>query len=112
MKIYTAVLLSSLLVTGCGEPTKVFSEKECRQISEAAESIMSLRQSQVPITKTLDSLGKIYVGKGEYSETMWTTLIKPLIYEAYTKPAFSTEGYQEKAKSEFSNEVYLACVKS
>lgn len=74
----------------------------CDAIGILAKSVMSARQGGVPMQDILSN----GVGSKKVSE-----LTRLLAMAAYDQPRFSTEEHQERAITEFQNQMYLACLK-
>ena len=68
----------------------------CINVKEAATTMMKSRQVGMELDKVL-----------AYGDV---DLFQTMAIEAYKQPRFSTDQYQQRAISEFSNEWYLACL--
>jgi len=74
----------------------------CDVIGVLAKSVMSARQGGVPLQDILSNSG---------DSKKVNELTRLLAMAAYEQPRFSTEGHQERATTEFQNQMYLACLK-
>lgn len=84
-------------------PAMAATQQEwCAEVSNLARSIMSSRHSGVPIVNQLS------ITKGHEQEDMATAMI----LEAYSKTRWHTKASQQRAITEFANDVYLICDKS
>ena len=72
----------------------------CSQIGEVAESIMTSRQNEMPISELM-----------ELADKLKTPSLKPLIIEAYKSPAYRAAGNKKNAIKKFRNQFELACYK-
>lgn len=71
---------------------------DCNDMAELAESIMTSRQQGIPITKLLGALKD--------------DTFKGMVTVAYEQPRWHTKASQQRAITEFANEVYLICDKN
>lgn len=74
----------------------------CKQIDGAAETVMKARQQGVPIAEIYKSTEK--------ADSYVQGLFRMTAKEAYSKPRFSSEEYQQKAVDDFRNEMFMACL--
>ena len=70
----------------------------CGDIANLAAVHMEMRQRGVPISKALQPLG-----------TSADDLARTMTLQAYARPAFSTQKYQDEAIREFGAEWRLSC---
>lgn len=130
MKQYIPILLS-LAFIGCSAPvtahkedvkdvkvTQQVSEKEdevqlsneekqyCNSLYEFAEVAMQVRQNGMSLK---DALAKTPQANTQ-AENEILPLLQAILYEAYKQPLYHTEEYKKEVISEFSKDVYLACI--
>lgn len=80
----------------------VAGQGSCEVIGILAKSVMSARQGGVPMQDVL--------GHGGDSKEV-DELTRLLAIAAYEQPRFSSKDYQDRATTEFQNQMYLACMK-
>jgi hypothetical protein len=84
------------------------SEDVCKSLSGLSKQIMEIRQyNNPPITDFL----AIYENNANYNDSA-VEITKGLIIDAYDKPRFTTKKYQTESIKNFSNKVYITCIKS
>lgn len=92
------VLLGGFSVSG-----GVFAEHEsCSSLGGLAESIMTARQSAVPMQELMALLE---------GDDAIPDFARTLAIDAYEQPAFHSEEARKKSIVEFQNKVYLDCIK-
>ena len=72
-------------------------DETCQRIADVARSIMTIRQQEQPLSKSIN----IYESE----------LGRDMVIEAYGKPAYGTEEYQQKSIDGFANKWHLYCIK-
>lgn len=107
MKLLSLVVIMSAFFSQQLIAAEVASDKQenkdfCTYIYDAANQIMSARQSGVPMPKLMQIIRKS--GGQKIDEDMVT--------EAYEVSRFSTEEYAKRAISDFSDAWYLLCIKA
>ena len=135
MKRYIPILLSLALI-GCSAPvtahnedsTSVDASKEAKveqvtqkqvkeQLSESeqeycnslysfAEIAMTVRQNNMSLK---DALSKQPTPTSDI-EKETVPLLQAILYEAYKQPLYHTEEYKKEIITEFSKDIYLACI--
>lgn len=130
MKQHIPILLSLALI-GCSAPvtahkedvkevkvTQQVSEKEdevqlsneekqyCNSLYEFAEVAMQVRQNGMSLK---DALAKTPQPNTE-AEKEIVPLLHAILYDAYEQPLYHTEEYKKEIVTEFSKDVYLACI--
>lgn len=73
--------------------------KQCKAFEELASSIMSARQNNVSITKSLEIVGD--------NESM-----KSIVMDAYSQPAMRTPENALRQRAEFANKWAMLCIKA
>ena len=76
----------------------------CKELSGLAGTVMDARQTGVPITSIMD------IVKEEFANSPRLGKVSAIVYFAYQKPQYSSESYIRKAKTEYINEVFSACI--
>lgn len=82
-------------------------DKNCREWSKTAGSIMAARQANISLYKNLEVVEEVY-GKDEKA----VKAVKKIVLMAYEQPQFSLEEYQSKAIIDFENKIMLGCMKA
>ena len=84
------------------------SEQEyCNSLYNFAETAMQVRQDGMPLKDALDSQPK---PTGTQAEDEVLPLLQAILYEAYKQPLYHTEEYKKEVSTEFSKDIYLACI--
>ena len=84
------------------------SEQEyCNSLYTFAETAMTVRQGGMSLK---DALSKQPKPTGTQAEDEVLPLLQTIIYEAYKQPLYHTEEYKKEIITEFSKDVYLACI--
>ena len=84
------------------------SEQEyCNSLYTFAETAMTVRQGGMTLKDALDSQPK---PTGTQAEDEVLPLLQTILYEAYKQPLYHTEEYKKEIITEFSKDVYLACI--
>ena len=84
------------------------SEQEyCNSLYTFAETAMTVRQGGMSLK---DALSKQPKPTGTQAEDEVLPLLQAVLYEAYKRPLYHTEEYKKEVISEFSKDVYLACI--
>lgn len=78
-------------------------DSRCASVAFLAKQIMSGRQAGVPMTKAIET--------SKNDNKTVEKLSRLLVIAAYEEPAYGTTAMQEKAITEFENEIYLPCIK-
>lgn len=99
MKKYVFLAALLLPAVAAAEANGKDWQETCNQWSELAETVMSSRQSGVAMSKMM--------GLTDGDKTFETMII-----EAYDKPRFNGDKFQQRAISDFRDEWYSICVKS
>ena len=131
MKQYIPILLSLALI-GCSAPVTAHngeasnetpkteyvtqqqvkeqlskSEQEyCNSLYTFAETAMIVRQGGMSLK---DALSKQPTPTSDI-EKETVPLLQAILYEAYKQPLYHTEEYKKEIITEFSKDVYLACI--
>ena len=92
------ILASAVLVSSFG----VYAVDRCEVISSLAESTMVMRQSGVPASEA-------YKASADTPEAV-RRLFQEMVMQAYSRPAWNSDGAQRKEISEFSSEWFLVCL--
>lgn len=86
------------------------SEQEyCNSLYTFAETVMTVRQGGMSLKDALDSQPKPS-STATQAENEMLPLLQTILYEAYKQPLYHTEEYKKEVISEFSKDVYLACI--
>ena len=84
------------------------SEQEyCNSLYTFAETAMTVRQGGMSLK---DALSKQPKPTGTQAEDEVLPLLQTILYEAYKQPLYHTEEYKKEIITEFSKDVYLACI--
>jgi len=134
MKQYISILLSLALI-GCSAPVTAHNEESsntpaketqvtqkqvkeqlskseqeyCNSLYTFAEIAMQVRQGGVSLKDALDSQPKPS-STATQAENEMLPLLQTILYEAYKQPLYHTEEYKKEIITEFSKDVYLACI--
>ena len=83
------------------------SEQEyCNSLYTFAETAMTVRQGGMSLK---DALSKQPTPTSDI-EKETVPLLQAILYEAYKQPLYHTEEYKKEIITEFSKDVYLACI--
>ena len=83
------------------------SEQEyCNSLYTFAETAMTVRQGGMSLK---DALSKQPTPTSDI-EKETVPLLQTILYEAYKQPLYHTEEYKKEIITEFSKDVYLACI--
>ena len=86
------------------------SEQEyCNSLYTFAETAMTVRQGGMSLKDALDSQPKPS-STATQAENEMLPLLQAILYEAYKQPLYHTEEYKKEVITEFSKDVYLACI--
>ena len=86
------------------------SEQEyCNSLYTFAETAMTVRQGGISLKDALDSQPKAS-STATQAEDEVLPLLQTILYEAYKQPLYHTEEYKKEVITEFSKDVYLACI--
>ena len=86
------------------------SEQEyCNSLYTFAETAMTVRQGGMTLKDALDSQPKPS-STATQAENEMLPLLQAILYEAYKQPLYHTEEYKKEIITEFSKDVYLACI--
>lgn len=86
------------------------SEQEyCNSLYSFAETTMRVRQGGMSLKDALDSQPKPSTTATQ-AENEMLPLLQAILYEAYKQPLYRTEEYKKEIITEFSKDVYLACI--
>ena len=84
------------------------SEQEyCNSLYTFAETAMTVRQGGMSLKDALSNQPK---PTGTQAEDEVLPLLQTILYEAYKQPLYHTEEYKKEIITEFSKDVYLACI--
>lgn len=84
-------------------------QQACKGVGSVAETIMTERQKEVPMSELIDRL-KAAEGMGLYEGTgIDTNLLVKIITAAYKQSAYSSPEYQADMVAAFRNEIELPC---
>ena len=76
---------------------------DCAALEDYAEIVMEKRQAGVSPSTMVDA-----ISAEEYKAAR--QVLSAIILDAYDRPRFSTEEFQQQMVQDFSAEVYLACM--
>ena len=86
------------------------AQVDCAQLSQLAESVMTMRQVGVPIQKVMEKYNEIKIESN--ADLAAVNIAKRLVITAYSTPKFSTPSMQQEAITEFGSGVYIGCLKA
>ena len=89
-------LIAAVLMIGMAFSANA-SEK-CVAAAELANTVMQTRQLGVSIVKAMELAGD-------------NRAVRAIVALAYSKPRYSTEQFQQEARTDFETEVYLICIR-
>lgn len=98
MKKIIIILTIALMAT-----TAFAEETMCDSLARMAKGAITARQNNVPISEVMDALPK--------EESRLKDFIKMVIISAYEVPLFTSEKNKLMVINEFSNTVYVGCMK-
>lgn len=78
----------------------------CESYADLAETIMELRQRDVPADQLINTI------TNNVDDERAVSITKALVIDAYTDAAYNTEAYRNKAISQFRNKYYIGCLSS
>ena len=81
----------------------------CKDIAAFAYVAMQVRQGGMSLKDALDSQPKPS-STATQAEKEMLPLLQAILYEAYKQPLYHTEEYKKEIITEFSKDVYLACI--
>lgn len=81
-------------------------EDFCLEMGGIARTIMDMRQTGVPIDRSIKSIGAIKPPTEEIGAT-----VRAMIVDAYDEPRYSTPAMQDRAVTEFANRTTVDCLK-
>lgn len=87
-----------------------FAQVDCAQLSQLAESVMTMRQAGVPIQQALKTLET--VSPQSEAASMAVDLAKNIILVAYQLPRHESAASQSVAASNFGTQVFIQCIKA
>ena len=86
------------------------SEQEyCNSLYTFAETAMTVRQGGMSLKDALSKQPKPS-STATQAENEMLPLLQAILYEAYKQPLYHTEEYKKEIITEFSKDVYLACI--
>ena len=86
------------------------SEQEyCNSLYTFAETAMTVRQGGMTLKDALSNQPKAS-STATQAEKEMLPLLQAILYEAYKQPLYHTEEYKKEIITEFSKDVYLACI--
>ena len=86
-------------------PAYAISDEACNMLSSYATTVMEGRQAGVPIASMVQTIDNTPMKKLEKS------IFKSIVIDAYSRPRFSTNEYIAREITEFTNSIYLQCLK-
>lgn len=98
MKLTTLAALAALTFPTISTAQEPAPDEICGVLAQYAQSIMTIRQRGGSLAQALTTAEALPSLRG-------------LVLAAYDEPRFSTADFQERAISEFRDEVHLACLK-
>ncbi len=98
-------ILATILLCTAATSNADTREAICPEIANLAMTIMSARQTGVPIETLMQAADQDV-------EQMYEDLAKAMIMDAYSAPRYSSEEFQQQAITEFGNAVSVACYSS
>ena len=75
------------------------TRSDCDAIADYASALMEGRQVGVSMSESFTIAGD-------------SKFLQNMVIRAYEQPAYSTEKYQDRAVKKFTDEYFLACIKS
>ena len=113
MKVKNKVLLAvTTALLGCSTPVAAkdnpYVKQYCSGVSDIAALVMIQRQSGVPIKEVMKY-------DSEYNtkeDKEVAKLVEAIALDAYIVPLYNTEQYKRQAVVQFSNEVFVSCMKT
>jgi len=102
MKSTILCLVVLALLPATGQAEKSFKERmeDCKAIERLAESVMSARQRGMAMSKMLE-----IVNDGGSDD-----LVNAIVVDAWDKPRYSGERYQQRAVSDYKDAAFGACM--
>jgi hypothetical protein len=102
------VIIALLLAGSVSAASAAAKEKAsfCDTLSSYAHTTMEARQQGVTMRDTIKIVDRL-----DLDDPM-KELLRDVVEDAYSKPAYQTKAYQRKAVSEFENFWYLSCYKA
>lgn len=96
-----------LLLTACTKKEEqkgaVSNSELCKVVDDLSRSIMSNRQSGVPMVDSMQIANNI-------EDDQVKDLVRAIVNDAYAEPRFSVEENQDKAITDFRNKMYHGCI--
>lgn len=117
MKMSELAVLAFICLIGTAEaqtvgntPTeKGIWNAACAQVGEVAQSIITLRLDDTPMSTMMKRLDDtVGAGQDEYSRR-YAEFLRSLVVKAYKGPAYKTEELRKATIAQFRNEAELAC---
>lgn len=113
MKVKNKVLLAvTTALLGCSAPVAAkdnpYVKQYCSGVSDIAALVMIQRQTGVHIKEVMKSDSK-YDTKEDKEVAK---LVEAIALDAYSVPLYNTEQYKRQAVVQFSNEVFVSCMKT
>ena len=113
MKVKNKVLLAvTTALLGCSAPVAAkdnpYVKQYCSGVSDIAALVMIQRQSGVPIKEVMKS-------DSEYDteeDKEVAKLVEAIALDAYSGTLYNTEQYKRQAVVQFSNAVFVTCMKT
>lgn len=97
----TAIAITAALMSATMASTAMADESGCTGLASLAGSMMKNRQVGTDLSLMVDLVSK----------STAKDLAMPILLAAYEQPRFDSPSYQQKAISDFKNEVMLSCMK-
>lgn len=94
-----ALTITAASFTANAEAKSKSINEYCAEFSSMAERVMRGRQDGALMSK-------------QYRDAKGNERMVLLVEWAYSTPIFNTEPYKRKAVTDFSNQVFLACIKA
>lgn len=112
MKVKNKVLLAvTTALLGCSAPVAAkdnpYVKQYCSGVSDIAALVMIQRQVGVPIKEVMKSDSEYDTEDKEVAK-----LVEAIALDAYSVPLYNTEQYKRQAVVQFSNEVFVSCMKT
>jgi len=99
-KIITIIIMA--IIVGIFTNAQAEERFPCKDLSDAAETIMKCRQDGMKMSLIIEAL----------PENEVKNIFISIVQDAYDVPRFETEKNKRKAVIDFTNSVYLECSKA
>ena len=107
-RLFAVVLLGLMSLNVSAKISPSNRESHCKNVAEMAESLMESRQNNnLSIVKNIEIIDEMFKGKKDNASINTKKVMKAMLIDAYSKPAFMTDEYRQKAVNDFMAEYYL-----